>query len=250
MAFSTHSIDSSARLPTEQVCWLRVLFHEGQSMIVGKTGSVPGVEAVCARKLAGPVDEEGFPADAAWEIAAAIRFSHDWQGKNADRRRETEVRVLWSDDALVVKFLVHFQSITVFTDAEPSGRRDHLWDRDVVEVFLQPNGFEPHRYHEFEVSPNGFWIDLEIRPEEKRDLQSRLKRRVNVDQKNRTWTAMLVLPMKSLTARFDPAKAWRANFYRIEGASEPRFYSAWRPTGTAVPNFHVPEAFGPLLFKS
>jgi alpha-galactosidase len=34
----------------------------------------------------------------------------------------------------------------------------------------------------------------------------------------------------------------------VEGATEPRFYSAWRPTGTAVPNFHVPEAFGQLIF--
>jgi hypothetical protein len=59
---------------------------------------------------------------------------------------------------------------------------------------------------------------------------------------------VLTLPMKSLTRRFDPAAVWRVNFYRVEGPSEPRFYSAWRPTNTSQPNFHVPEAFGRLVF--
>jgi hypothetical protein len=54
--------------------------------------------------------------------------------------------------------------------------------------------------------------------------------------------------MKCLVARFDPMAKWKVNFYRVEGAAEPRFYSAWRPTGTTVPNFHVPEAFGSLTF--
>ena len=99
------------------------------------------------------------------------------------------------------------------------------------------------------MSPNGFWIDLDIAPGEKRALKSGLKRRVQVDEQKKTWTAEMILPMTSLTAHFDPAKVWRANFFRIEGASEPRFYSAWRPTGTPVPNFHVPEVFGVLAFE-
>jgi alpha-galactosidase len=56
--------------------------------------------------------------------------------------------------------------------------------------------------------------------------------------------------MSCLTAHFDPDAEWRVNFYRVEGATEPRFYSAWRPTGTPAPNFHVPEAFGQLVFKA
>jgi alpha-galactosidase len=56
--------------------------------------------------------------------------------------------------------------------------------------------------------------------------------------------------MKRLVARFDAAATWRVNFYRVEGADEPRFYSAWRPTMTPVPNFHVPEAFGELVFAT
>jgi alpha-galactosidase len=71
-----------------------------------------------------------------------------------------------------------------------------------------------------------------------------------IDEGKKTWLAELALPMKCLTAHFDPTALWRVNFYRVEGSAEPRFYSAWRPTGTPEPNFHVPEAFGRLLFVS
>jgi hypothetical protein len=91
---------------------------------------------------------------------------------------------------------------------------------------------------------------LDIAPGEKRDLKSGLRRRVRIDEKSRMWKAELALPMKCLTPRFDPAGAWRVNFYRVEGPREPRFYSAWRPTGTPAPNFHVPESFGTLVFET
>jgi hypothetical protein len=54
--------------------------------------------------------------------------------------------------------------------------------------------------------------------------------------------------MKSLVMDFQIPTVWGVNFFRVEGASEPRFYSAWRPTNTPQPNFHVPEAFGALVF--
>ena len=62
------------------------------------------------------------------------------------------------------------------------------------------------------------------------------------------WSAELAIPMRALTAQFDPATEWRVNFFRVEGPREPRFYSAWRATNTPAPNFHVPEAFGKLRF--
>jgi alpha-galactosidase len=226
------------------------LFSRGvHCVMAGKTSSAREVETVIARQFAGPTDAGGFPKAAAWENAPAIRFESDWQGKNSDLHLETEVRLLWSENALYVLFLAHFRSITVFADSEPGGRRDQLWERDVAEVFLQPPGSDGQRYKEFEVSPNGFWIDLDIAPGEKRDLKSSLKRRASVDEKSKIWTAELVLPMKSLTEHFDPSKTWRVNFFRVEGPSEPRFYSAWQPTGTPAPNFHVPNAFGKLAFK-
>jgi alpha-galactosidase len=223
--------------------------HEVRCVAAGKTSSARETDAAVAVRFHGRADAEGFPADDAWENAPPVQFSSDWQGKNADPLRETQVQLLWTPDALYLRFLAHYRSITVFTDAESDGRRDRLWERDVAEVFLQPAESSGRHYKEFEVSPNGFWIDLDIGTGEKHDLRSGLQRRVKVNEQQDTWLAELVLPMKSLTAEFDPAKAWRVNFFRVEGASEPRFYSAWQPTGTQAPNFHVPDAFGKLAFE-
>ena len=203
--------------------------------------------AVAAR-MTEPLDADGFPTASSWEIAAPQRFNADWHGKNADPERETEVRLLWTPEWLFLRFRARFRAITVFPDAEPSGRRDQLWDRDVAEAFLQPDPSQLRRYKEFEVSPNGFWIDLDIASGEKHDLKSGMRRRVSLNETAKTWIAELALPMKCLVDRFDPTATWKANFYRVEGANEPRFYSAWEPTRTAVPSFHVPEAFGELIF--
>ena len=205
-------------------------------------------DTAIAVRLTGGLDAEGFPRETAWDNAPPIRFDADWQGKNADPARSTDVRLLWNAETLYLRYDARYRTITVFPDADPNGRRDHLWDHDVCEAFLQPNPAELRRYKEFEIAPNGFWIDLDIAPEEKCDLKSGLRRRVKMDERNKTWRAELALPMKSLTDHFEPAAVWKANFYRVEGAAEPRFYSAWRPTGTPQPNFHVPENFGALIF--
>jgi len=37
-----------------------------------------------------------------------------------------------------------------------------LWNKDVAEVFLNPQPERLWHYYEFEVAPNNQWIDLEI----------------------------------------------------------------------------------------
>jgi alpha-galactosidase len=185
-----------------------------------------------------------------WQNASAITFDSDWQGKNAAPGRETEVRVLWSRKYLYLRFECRYRELFVFADSDTNGRRDHLWDRDVAEAFLQPDPSRAGFYREFEVSPNGMWVDLDIFPGGRADLKSGLRRSVAVDEKSHTWTAELAIPMKSLTANFDPSAIWRVNFYRVEGKSEPRAYLAWQPTNTPQPNFHVPSAFGKLRFAA
>jgi len=183
-----------------------------------------------------------------WDRADPIRFSADWQGQNADPELETEVRLLWSPETLYLRFVCRYRELFVFDDSEPNGRRDHLWDRDVAEAFLQPPPAMGKNYKEFEVAPNGMWIDLDISPAGLANLKSGLTRSVYLDEEMKTWTAELAIPMKSLTSDFDPAQPWRANFYRVEGQVEPRKYMAWQPTLTPQPYFHVPERFGVLKF--
>jgi alpha-galactosidase len=203
--------------------------------------------------LSGALDHDGFPAQEAWAKAQAVRFDADWQGANTDPLRETEVRLLWTRETLFLRFRCRYRTLTTFSDSDPDGRRYQLWDRDVAEVFLQPDSSDLHRYWEFEISPDGKWIDLDINldkpPGHKENPHSGMKSRVYRDEKQKIWTAEIALPIGTITPRFEPKTDWRVNFFRVEGPTEPRFYSSWRPTNTAKPSFHVPEAFGKLSFR-
>jgi alpha-galactosidase len=203
---------------------------------------------ITAIYLAGRLELDAGHRALEWDRSALIRFYSDWSGKNPDPGLETEVRLLWSDQDLYIRFDGRYRSLFTFTDSDPNGRRDQLWDRDVVEAFLQPDPTRGGYYKEFEVSPNGMWVDLDIFPGGRSDLKSKMRHSAFVDEKTKLWSAEVAIPLAALTRNFDPDVVWRANFYRVEGKLEPRAYLAWQPTLTPQPNFHVPAKFGFLKF--
>ena len=211
--------------------------------------SIPLTPEIIASHVPGAIELDARHPAAEWDWTTPVAFSTNWQGRDADPSRETQVRALWTDDVLYLQFLCRYRELFVFTDSDVGGRRDQLWDRDVAEAFLQPDPSQEGYYKEFEVSPNGMWIDLDIFPGGRRDLESGLRRSVVIDEKKQVWSAEIALPIIALTRNFDPAQIWRANFYRAEGRQEPRAYLAWRPTFTPQPNFHVPGRFGYLRFS-
>lgn len=236
-----------------------------QSTVTTQTSTV---QTITAHRIADEIALDARNPAPEWTNASPITFCADWQDQNADPARQTEVRVLWTPHTFYLRFVCRYRELFIFDDFDPNGRRDQLWNRDVAEAFLQPDPSEPRHYKEFEVSPNGMWIDLDIGPRPEltsndvspdsvpaspRNLRSGLTRSVwlnseSPNQEQKIWTAELAIPIQALTANFDPSARWRANFYRVEGRQEPRFYSAWQPTKTPQPNFHVPEAFGYLQF--
>jgi alpha-galactosidase len=209
----------------------------------------PNQSEIIASRVFAEIRPDATKSALEWQSTRPVCFDSDWQGKNRDPALETEVRVLWSPVSLYLRFVCRYHELFVFEDSEPNGRCNHLWDRDVAEAFLQPDPSIERCYKEFEVAPNGMWIDLDISLSGLADLKSGLTRSVHVDAERKTWSAELAIPMRCLTASFDPRMVWGANFYRVEGKVEPRQYIAWQPTHTPQPNFHVPNAFGTLRFE-
>jgi len=103
---------------------------------------MPNARTAVAVQMLELADADGFPTPSSWEVSAPLRFSADWRGENADPERETEVKLLWTSKTLFLRFRAKFREITVFSDAEPNGRRDQLWDRDVAvpELVAAPIG--------------------------------------------------------------------------------------------------------------
>jgi hypothetical protein len=203
---------------------------------------------VTAMRTGAPLTSSGLPDPSAWETALPISFQHDWRGEHSDPQRETRAQFLWSDEYLFVQFICRYRRIHVFDGGK--GRRDQLWLRDVAELFIRPGRDDPMHYKEFEISPNGSWLDLDIDHGQRSILYCDLKSRVRIDDEAFTWSAELAIPLHCLSSEFNPDEVWRLNLFRIEGPEPGRFYSAWRPTFTPIPNFHVPEYFGELHFTS
>lgn len=188
-----------------------------------------------------------------WERSQPVTIASLWSGAPAAVERHAEARVCWSDDALHVRF-VGGQHEPLVVSAEPITDRKTLglWDRDVCEIYLAPNPENPARYFEFEAAPTGEWIDLGILvTAEGRhtdwDYSSGLTVAARVSRSQ--LTVRMNVPWSDSIPKPTANDHWRVNLFRCVGPEAPDRYLAWRPTGTPEPNFHVPEAFGSLVFR-
>ena len=213
--------------------------------------NVEGEETIEAARVGGELRADEFD-HAAWGGARPVRIARLWSGEAVPPSRHAEARVLWSAEALSVRFVCRQEEPPVVS---PAPRRDvkavGLWDRDVCELFVAPDASAPHRYFEFEVAPTGEWLDLAIEKTaggRETDWDYRSGMTVAARAREGETTLVMRVPFAGL-GRSVPAagEVWRANLFRCAGAGRSR-YLAWLPTHTPEPDFHVPEKFGRLKF--
>lgn len=190
--------------------------------------------------------------DPAWKQASAIKIDRYWSGEPAPAGRAAEARILWSDDALLVRYVCNqTEPLVVSPNPQTEKKTIGLWDRDVCEIFLAPDPSVPERYFEFEAASNGEWIDLAIhaKPDKREtdwEFQCGMTAAARVE-KGRVIIAMR-LPWGHWIHKPQTGERWRANLFRCVGAGATRGYLAWQPTRTPEPAFHVPAVFGWLRF--
>ncbi|MCA1577707.1 MAG: carbohydrate-binding family 9-like protein [Acidobacteria bacterium] len=199
-----------------------------------------------------PVGVADFDNEA-WQRCRPVTIAHEWSGEPAPVERHAEVRICWSDEALHVRF-VGSQHEPLVVSAEPrtESKTLGLWDRDVCEIFIAPKANEPWRYFEFEASPAGEWVDLGIvvKPEGRQtDWEFKSGIRVAAEIEDTRIRVAMAIPWSESIPKPDKTDQWLVNLFRCVGPEAPERYLAWRPTKTPEPNFHVPEAFGPLHFS-
>lgn len=187
-----------------------------------------------------------------WKRAKDVEVKKYWSGENAEKGRHFKAKLLWSESALYVRFEAN-QNEPLIVSEKPNlnSKTKGLWDRDVCEIFVAPNTDEPRKYFEFEIAPNGEWIDLGIfqKPTERItdwDYNSGMESK-SVIEKNKIVMAIKI-PWKAFGKTPKTNDIWRGNLFRCIGAGKTRGYLAWQPTKTPEPAFHVPEAFGEFVF--
>lgn len=172
---------------------------------------------------------------------------------SAPASQQTTVRIGYDADNFYVRFDCDDNDIWGVATARDSA----IYDEEVVELFIGPGEEHTTLYYEFEVSPIGTMLDLDVySPNLERQglkgnfdwdcpgLQWSAERN---DAANR-WRAYMVVPWQSIGAeRGNLPSQWRANFYRIERprGQEPEF-SCWSPTMSEPADYHRPAYFGHL----
>jgi hypothetical protein len=197
--------------------------------------------------------------DAAWAGTLAIEWG--------PATYATRFRAAWSDQGLFLRFDA--------TDPSPwhtmTRRDEHLWDEEVVEIFLDPDR-SGRDYYELEVNPANVVCDLRMVspwPDKKGDIDwnlAGLETRVHTRGGGSGaggWTVTAFLPWRGLRTLPSagkvalppkPGDAWRFNVFRIErpgGKASPEkdaVFAAWSPP--SVKSFHDAGAFRDLVFVS
>ena len=169
----------------------------------------------------------------------------------AEPDRHTACRILWTPSFLYLRFDCRYRTLTLFdrSAAGPGGRLMGVWKRDVAEAFIQPDPSHPHIYREFDIAPNGLWIDLAIGSHDP-SWRSDARTSAAISPTHHTWRAEWAIPMRSLAAddseyRAQPGAIWRLNLFRQEGLPKDSF--EWSVSG--APTFHIPARFGYLVFR-
>lgn len=193
------------------------------------------------------------PGSVLWKQAHPVHLDRYWSGEVAPQTRHASARMLWSSQALYVRFVCHqHEPLIVSDDPVTQKKVMGLWNRDVCEVFVAPNADDVNQYFELEAAPNGEWLDVAIswRPEGREsdwDFQSHMTTAAHIVE---GWTIIAIrLPWSERIPQPQKGQRWRVNLFRCVGTAPTRGYVAWQPTHLPEPGFHLPKVFGWLLFE-
>jgi predicted TIM-barrel fold metal-dependent hydrolase len=238
---------SSIALPVEV---LRKIYFDNARRLLARSLPAPVVRAA---RLARDFELTGRLTHPSWQMAPPGHLEYATQDGAARPELATAVRVLWSDTHLYLGYECRYSRLTTFEPPQFEEKRYDmqkagvsLWDRDVVEVFINADPQDLRHYTEFQVAPTNERLDLRLRlPDRDFGWTSRFESAVQVDAPAGVWRCEMRIPLRALTEVAPQAGTrWRINFFRCDYAGGA--FLAWNPTLGG--SFHVPEKFGVLEF--
>jgi len=184
-----------------------------------------------------------------WRAAVPAYMDADTHG-NRDPKYRTEIRTRWTRQNFYILFVCPYEELYLKPNPTTSQETFRLWDWDVAEVFIGSDFQQIKRYKEFEMSPRGEWLDLDInldnpKHEEGWKWNSGFSVSARIDETAHVWYGAMKIPYSSIDNR--PAKEGtllRINFFRSQGPPAARHQIAWQAPMSNT--FHVPEMFGLL----
>jgi hypothetical protein len=191
------------------------------------------------------------PSTSFWKAAKPVTATKNNLGLETIGK-PTEIRARWTQDSLYVLFICPYTDLYLLPNPNAVEETNKLWEHDVAEIFVGADFEKIHQYREYQVSPQGEWVDLNIDtkqplPEGGWKWNSGMKVKARIDEQAKIWYGEFQIPLASITDK--PVAAgtkMRGDFFRFEGGPPKRKSASWIPTGR--PSNHTPEAFGTLDF--
>jgi hypothetical protein len=232
---------------------MRVVFTFAIAVLLGAVPAVSqnGVFVSVRAPRAVPLNTN--PALSFWQDAIPVFLETSALGEPHPRYK-TEVRSRWTPAYLYFLFVCPYDVLYLRPNPRTASETYALWNWDVAEVFLGSDFANIRRYREFEISPQGEWIDLDIdlaRPhhEDGWVWNSGFNVAARVDPIDKIWYGAMRIPFASIGSRAPaPNETFRINLFRTEGPPSQRIDVVWQPTLSHI--FHVPEKFGLLRLSS
>jgi len=184
-----------------------------------------------------------------WRGARPVFAEVDSHGHPLPHYR-TEVRSRWTSANLYLLFICPYQELHLKPSPDTVRETNELWKWDVAELFIGSDFRDIRRYKEFEISPQGEWIDLDINlalphHETGWTWNSGFAVAARIDRQARIWYGAMRIPFKSIDERTPAAgNQFRANLYRSQGPPPAKQDIAWK--APMAETFHTPERFGQL----
>jgi Carbohydrate family 9 binding domain-like len=184
-----------------------------------------------------------------WRDARPVSAQVDSQGW-LQREYRTQVRSRWTRNNIYFLFICSYKHLYLNPKPDAAHETYELWKWNVAEVFIGTDFQNIKRYKEFEISPQGEWVDLDINldnphHEEGWVWNSGFEHRARIDESKHIWYAAMKIPFAALDIPDASAgQQFRVNFYRTEGGPTEIRGVMWRHTMSKT--FHAPESFGLL----
>jgi hypothetical protein len=189
------------------------------------------------------------PASTFWSETVPIYADRDKYDQPLLGYR-TEIRSRWTAKNLYFLFSCPYEELFLRPNPSTITETYKLWNWDVAEVFIGSDFNNIQHYREFELSPQGEWLDLDIdlsnaHRGEGWTWNSRFQVAARIDEQTKIWYGAMKIPWRALhETPPSPGKTLRVNFFRSQGPRSNRKEIAWQPTLSET--FHVPERFGLL----
>ena len=192
------------------------------------------------------------PNSEIWANAPRVTVDRDYFG-NPIPGPPTEFRSRWTKEHLYLLSICPYDELNLKPEPDTAAETPRLWNWDVAEAFIGSDFEHIARYKEFQVSPQGEWVDLEIDRENPQGQagakwNSGMVVAARIDSQARVWYGVMRIPFSAIDSR-PPEKGrdLRAGLYRLAGVGDAKKHYTWRPTGQT--SFHVPQAFGTIRLE-